>query len=147
MRFYAASSPYRISYAVLYVLGMDSTYTLKQTYTSDNASKERPRPQSEHRPGNSHGALRVLSSTSFSHKPPSSITNHTVKPRAAFCAVTLAMLNTSRMEDAPAKALFTAESSRREGFTHVLLMTTGSVASVKAPLIVQELLTVRQYLA
>ncbi|KAI0051403.1 flavoprotein [Auriscalpium vulgare] len=38
---------------------------------------------------------------------------------------------------------FVAESSRRTGFTHVLLMTTGSVASIKAPLIVQELLSYR----
>ncbi|KAE9409278.1 flavo protein [Gymnopus androsaceus JB14] len=36
---------------------------------------------------------------------------------------------------------FIAEQERTEGFTHVLLITTGSVASVKAPLIVGELLT------
>ncbi|KAI0322047.1 flavoprotein [Amylostereum chailletii] len=36
---------------------------------------------------------------------------------------------------------FDASSSRREGYTHILLMTTGSVASVKAPLIVEELQT------
>ncbi|KAJ3750975.1 flavoprotein [Lentinula detonsa] len=35
---------------------------------------------------------------------------------------------------------FIAEQERTEGFTHVLLITTGSVASVKAPLIVEELL-------
>ncbi|KAF7300676.1 flavoprotein [Mycena chlorophos] len=35
---------------------------------------------------------------------------------------------------------FTAETERADGFTHVLLITTGSVASVKAPLIVEELL-------
>ncbi|KZV59486.1 flavo protein [Peniophora sp. CONT] len=51
------------------------------------------------------------------------------------------MLNTSRTEHSSPKRLFTAQSTRREGFTHVLLMTTGSVASVKAPLIVEELLT------
>ncbi|KAJ3874841.1 flavoprotein [Lentinula edodes] len=36
--------------------------------------------------------------------------------------------------------VFIAEQERVEGFTHVLLITTGSVASVKAPLIVEELL-------
>ncbi|VDB90203.1 unnamed protein product [Peniophora sp. CBMAI 1063] len=51
------------------------------------------------------------------------------------------MLNASHTERALAKRFFTAESSRREGYTHILLMTTGSVASVKAPLIVEELLT------
>ncbi|KAK1226158.1 hypothetical protein PQX77_010869 [Marasmius sp. AFHP31] len=35
---------------------------------------------------------------------------------------------------------FIASKERTEGYTHVLLITTGSVASVKAPLIVQELL-------
>jgi len=38
------------------------------------------------------------------------------------------------------KQQFVAESERTEGFTHVVLITTGSVASVKAPLIVSELL-------
>jgi len=38
------------------------------------------------------------------------------------------------------KQPFVAESERTEGFTHVVLITTGSVASVKAPLIVSELL-------
>ncbi|TFK73632.1 flavo protein [Pluteus cervinus] len=38
---------------------------------------------------------------------------------------------------------FTAESERIEGHTHVLLITTGSVASIKAPLIVKELLSYR----
>lgn len=38
--------------------------------------------------------------------------------------------------------VFIAEQERVEGFTHVLLITTGSVASVKAPLIVEELLKV-----
>jgi len=38
---------------------------------------------------------------------------------------------------------FTAAENRREGYTHVLLITTGSVASIKAPLIVEELLKVR----
>ena len=37
---------------------------------------------------------------------------------------------------------FTASSRRISGHTHVLLITTGSVASVKAPLIVEELLSV-----
>lgn len=37
---------------------------------------------------------------------------------------------------------FTAAANKREGHTHVLLITTGSVASVKAPLIVDELLKV-----
>jgi len=39
------------------------------------------------------------------------------------------------------KQPFIAESERQEGFAHVLLITTGSVASVKAPLIVSELLS------
>ncbi|ETW81354.1 hypothetical protein HETIRDRAFT_417507 [Heterobasidion irregulare TC 32-1] len=38
---------------------------------------------------------------------------------------------------------FTASSRRISGHTHVLLITTGSVASVKAPLIVKELLSYR----
>jgi len=38
------------------------------------------------------------------------------------------------------KQRFVAESERKSGFTHVLLITTGSVASIKAPLIVSELL-------
>jgi phosphopantothenoylcysteine synthetase/decarboxylase len=37
---------------------------------------------------------------------------------------------------------FVAENERVDGYTHVLLITTGSVASVKAPLIVSELLKV-----
>ncbi|KAJ8523167.1 hypothetical protein ONZ45_g272 [Pleurotus djamor] len=41
------------------------------------------------------------------------------------------------------KAVFTAAQERADGFTHVLLILTGSVASVKAPLIVEELLNVR----
>lgn len=36
---------------------------------------------------------------------------------------------------------FRAESERQDGFTHILLITTGSVASIKAPLIVSELLS------
>ncbi|KAI0770106.1 flavoprotein [Fomes fomentarius] len=36
---------------------------------------------------------------------------------------------------------FVAEEERKEGYTHVLLITTGSVASIKAPLIVAELLS------
>ncbi|KDQ62644.1 hypothetical protein JAAARDRAFT_66330 [Jaapia argillacea MUCL 33604] len=40
----------------------------------------------------------------------------------------------------PLTKRFVAESERKEGFTHVLLITTGSVASIKAPLIVAELL-------
>ena len=44
-----------------------------------------------------------------------------------------------------AKRIFTAESERKEGFKHILLITTGSVASVKAPLIVSELLAVRTF--
>ncbi|KAF8627370.1 hypothetical protein AX17_006185 [Amanita inopinata Kibby_2008] len=36
---------------------------------------------------------------------------------------------------------FVAESERSPGHTHVLLITTGSVASIKAPLIVKELLS------
>ncbi|KDR82457.1 hypothetical protein GALMADRAFT_237785 [Galerina marginata CBS 339.88] len=36
---------------------------------------------------------------------------------------------------------FVAETARRPGHTHVLLITTGSVASIKAPLIVKELLS------
>jgi phosphopantothenoylcysteine decarboxylase len=38
---------------------------------------------------------------------------------------------------------FTAAANKREGHTHVLLVTTGSVASIKAPLIVEELLKVK----
>ena len=38
---------------------------------------------------------------------------------------------------------FVADDERTEGFTHVVLITTGSVASIKAPLIVAELLVVR----
>ena len=41
--------------------------------------------------------------------------------------------------------IFVAEDERTDGFTHVVLITTGSVASIKAPLIVTELLTVRQW--
>src|SRR5258708_16481384 len=37
---------------------------------------------------------------------------------------------------------FTAAANKCEGHTHVLLITTGSVASIKAPLIVEELLKV-----
>lgn len=37
--------------------------------------------------------------------------------------------------------LFVAERERKEGYTHVLLILTGSVASIKAPLIVSELLS------
>ncbi|EDR13426.1 uncharacterized protein LACBIDRAFT_182812 [Laccaria bicolor S238N-H82] len=37
--------------------------------------------------------------------------------------------------------MFVAENERRPHNTHVLLITTGSVASIKAPLIVQELLS------
>ena len=40
---------------------------------------------------------------------------------------------------------FVAEDERTDGFIHVVLITTGSVASIKAPLIVTELLTVRQW--
>jgi hypothetical protein len=39
---------------------------------------------------------------------------------------------------------FIAAENRLEGHTHVLLITTGSVASIKAPLIVGELLKVRE---
>lgn len=38
--------------------------------------------------------------------------------------------------------LFTAADSRVPGATHVLLLTTGSVASIKAPLIAAALLEV-----
>ncbi|KAH9948868.1 flavoprotein [Amylocystis lapponica] len=40
-----------------------------------------------------------------------------------------------------ARTIFIAEQNRSPGCTHVLLMTTGSVASIKAPLIVSELLS------
>jgi phosphopantothenoylcysteine decarboxylase len=40
---------------------------------------------------------------------------------------------------------FEAAQHRLEGYIHVLLITTGSVASVKAPLIVGELLKVSRY--
>lgn len=43
---------------------------------------------------------------------------------------------------AVATKAFVAETERQEGFTHVLLITTGSVASIKAPLIVKALLAV-----
>jgi len=36
---------------------------------------------------------------------------------------------------------FISEQERQECYTHVLLITTGSVASIKAPLIVSELLS------
>lgn len=39
------------------------------------------------------------------------------------------------------KPMFIAEAERKPGFVHVLLITTGSVASVKAPLIVKDLHT------
>jgi phosphopantothenoylcysteine decarboxylase len=38
---------------------------------------------------------------------------------------------------------FNAEKERSAGYTHVVFITTGSVASVKAPLIVSTLLQVR----
>jgi phosphopantothenoylcysteine decarboxylase len=38
---------------------------------------------------------------------------------------------------------FVAKNERLDGYTHVLLITTGSVASVKAPRIVSALLQVR----
>ncbi|KAG6868153.1 hypothetical protein C0993_007097 [Termitomyces sp. T159_Od127] len=41
---------------------------------------------------------------------------------------------------------FVAEDNRQPGFVHVLLITTGSVASIKAPLIVKALLAVRSML-
>ncbi|PPQ63562.1 hypothetical protein CVT24_004859 [Panaeolus cyanescens] len=41
---------------------------------------------------------------------------------------------------------FVAASERQEGYTHVLLIVTGSVASIKAPLIVEELLKYRNVL-
>lgn len=43
------------------------------------------------------------------------------------------------------KRTFIAQNEREEGFTHVLLITTGSVASVKAPLIVKQLLQVGDF--
>ena len=43
------------------------------------------------------------------------------------------------------KAPFVAKSERTHGYTHVLLITTGSVASIKAPLIVSELLKANIY--
>jgi phosphopantothenoylcysteine decarboxylase len=39
---------------------------------------------------------------------------------------------------------FVASEQRRPGRIHVLLVTTGSVASIKAPLIVRELMKVCQ---
>lgn len=38
---------------------------------------------------------------------------------------------------------FIAANERTDGYTHVLLLSTGSVASVKVPLIVKELAQVR----
>lgn len=46
------------------------------------------------------------------------------------------------VEAASIDMAFVAEQHRSEGATHVLLVTTGSVASIKAPLIVQKLLSV-----
>ncbi|KAL1672836.1 flavoprotein [Schizophyllum commune] len=46
-------------------------------------------------------------------------------------------------EQPPSKCTFVAQNEREEGFTHVLLITTGSVASVKAPMIGKQLLQVR----
>jgi phosphopantothenoylcysteine decarboxylase len=43
-----------------------------------------------------------------------------------------------------ADTAFVANTARRADHTHVLLITTGSVASIKAPLIVKELLSVSQ---
>ena len=40
---------------------------------------------------------------------------------------------------------FVSENERKEGYTHVVLILTGSVASIKAPLIVSELLKVCRY--
>jgi hypothetical protein len=48
----------------------------------------------------------------------------------------LAMANT--------KPSFIAANERADGYTHVLLITTGSVASIKTPIIVSELLDVRR---
>jgi phosphopantothenoylcysteine decarboxylase len=39
-------------------------------------------------------------------------------------------------------ARFVADQNRAEGLVHILLVATGSVASIKVPLIVQELLSV-----
>jgi hypothetical protein len=39
-------------------------------------------------------------------------------------------------------ARFVADQNRAEGSVHILLIATGSVASIKAPVIVQELLSV-----
>ena len=39
-------------------------------------------------------------------------------------------------------ARFVADENRGEGSLHILLIATGSVASIKVPLIVHELLTV-----
>ena len=38
---------------------------------------------------------------------------------------------------------FTAAENRRPGYTHIVLIATGSVASVKVPLIVEEFLKAR----
>ena len=43
-----------------------------------------------------------------------------------------------------AKPSFIAANERVDGYTHVLLITTGSVASIKTPIIVSELLDVRR---
>jgi phosphopantothenoylcysteine decarboxylase len=43
------------------------------------------------------------------------------------------------------RAHFTASANRRDGYLNVLLITTGSVASIKAPLIVTELKKVITY--
>lgn len=46
------------------------------------------------------------------------------------------------MDGIPA-TVFTADAAREEGYLHVVIISTGSVASVKIPLIVEELLKVR----
>ena len=45
----------------------------------------------------------------------------------------------------PVQQPFVAEKERKPGYTHVLLITTGSVASIKAPLIVSKLLSVCRF--
>lgn len=57
-----------------------------------------------------------------------------------------AMTFQSLLRSVMTKTTFIAENERRPGYTNVLLITTGSVASIKAPLIASELLQVHPYL-
>ena len=53
-----------------------------------------------------------------------------------------ALLKTGFGQEHEMQRRFVAEDERAKDFTHVVVITTGSVASIKAPLIVAELLKV-----